>query len=1182
MKYLVKIIGLLLVIQLCSEISFAQSVTTSSPASSATNVDSVAVLYTISDPVGNPQQIQVVFTNTSGFYKDNCGTNNVWTLTMLSNAPTPGTWKFKPTDLTNANNPFTASPTTPMKEGLYSVYTQYVRPAAAGGTTLKSTTRTNVYLDLKTVEDTLYYPLANSINSDSIRVKYSLGEAYPAGTAKLIFTGPITNTMTLADNTRRADFKFSASGISSPFIKSSTSSSLPDGTYSVTLQYQDVYSHNAFSTTNSSVVIQTKTPHAVVSYPTKDTIITSNMPLKLRYMLPSQPLAGSAKLLINPGGYSYTLSDTYGSVTDYNINSNIPPDGIYTFNIIYKDFLNNGPDTVSVTNVTIKRTTLTPTLSSPASSSVYSTANPYIKIIDTLLEPCLHDSTYILIKNAGTNTVVDTLFLSDSLYLNDSVSVLNLNANPTIRSSINALPEGTYDFVLSYKDTFNNPRASSSLATNIRVVFNTLTPTITQPSTGRFYHAIPIAYSLPSTALSGSVQIKLVNNTDTITMHMIDVTPGGTTYIDPANNPEGVGPYVSCSSTSNARFIPDGAYKVYLSFQDAYGNPAAYDSVNSITIKTSAVAPTISSPASGSTFSINNSKIPISYTIPETPASVTVTVTDTATGEVVATLVMPESLTCDDTLAIRYMQKNRHIISSLDTLPDGVYNITLSYVDTLLNPTVSTFVHNIIVKTNTLTPTFSSPAANGTYTASSPNIHINYVLPEPPLPGSVKAVLHRKENTPIAFSDTLSFEDDQSFNDSVSILNLNGTAHVTSSSSTLMEGTYDITLSYQDTLGNPKAAVMIDSLSVIIVTPSPVIARPGDEASYTSLPIKYSLPKAPLPGSVKLVLANRIDTLILNMTDDQNVDTYISYRSDPSILPQVVSKHFTNNYNYIPDGYYNVTLSYQDLYGNPVSASTVSFVTVYAPSWSRRGNSGNIDGVNFLGTTDSVPITIKVNNYKAGRLDHMLNNSFLGYKAALGNTTGYNNTVMGANAFNTNVTGYNNTVVGDSAGFVSTGNGNVFIGHQAGADETGNNKLYIGNKSDQTLIYGDFSSGKVLIGNSNPLNASLPGNHKLYVNGGIIADSLQLALVNDWSDYVFDKNYKLKTLKELKSFIEENKHLPNIPSADEISKEGMDIATMDAKLLEKIEELHLYILQLEKNNSQMKREMGEIKKVLKK
>ncbi len=117
-------------------------------------------------------------------------------------------------------------------------------------------------------------------------------------------------------------------------------------------------------------------------------------------------------------------------------------------------------------------------------------------------------------------------------------------------------------------------------------------------------------------------------------------------------------------------------------------------------------------------------------------------------------------------------------------------------------------------------------------------------------------------------------------------------------------------------------------------------------------------------------------------------------------------------------------------------------------------------------------------------------------------------------------------------------------------------------------------NGKVTIGNPSNMN----GNYRLYVETGIITEKLKVATVSNWADYVFDKKYNLLSLKEVEKYIKTNKHLPNVPSAEEVAKEGIDMAKMDAKLLEKIEELTLYVIQLNKKIEQLEKANKDVKK----
>ena len=114
----------------------------------------------------------------------------------------------------------------------------------------------------------------------------------------------------------------------------------------------------------------------------------------------------------------------------------------------------------------------------------------------------------------------------------------------------------------------------------------------------------------------------------------------------------------------------------------------------------------------------------------------------------------------------------------------------------------------------------------------------------------------------------------------------------------------------------------------------------------------------------------------------------------------------------------------------------LSINQVIANAWNITGNSGTVDGTNFIGTTDNIPFSIRVNNQKAGRIDNVNNNVtfgyqagnvntgtqnlFMGHQAGFSNTTGYYNSFLGNLSGYTNTTGYQNTFVGDSSGFANT------------------------------------------------------------------------------------------------------------------------------------------------------------------
>jgi len=143
------------------------------------------------------------------------------------------------------------------------------------------------------------------------------------------------------------------------------------------------------------------------------------------------------------------------------------------------------------------------------------------------------------------------------------------------------------------------------------------------------------------------------------------------------------------------------------------------------------------------------------------------------------------------------------------------------------------------------------------------------------------------------------------------------------------------------------------------------------------------------------------------------------------------------------------------------------------------------------------------------------------------------------------------------------------------ATTTNNNrKVNLNNRNLWFDTTNSTSNGKLYIG-STPNFPSTSGNYKLFVEGGIMTEKVKVALRNtsNWADYVFEKDYKLLPLNEVEKFVKINKHLPGVQSAKELAENGIDVAEMQSKQMEKIEELTLYIIEqnkkLEKQNDEI-------------
>lgn len=155
------------------------------------------------------------------------------------------------------------------------------------------------------------------------------------------------------------------------------------------------------------------------------------------------------------------------------------------------------------------------------------------------------------------------------------------------------------------------------------------------------------------------------------------------------------------------------------------------------------------------------------------------------------------------------------------------------------------------------------------------------------------------------------------------------------------------------------------------------------------------------------------------------------------------------------------------------------------------------------------------------------------------------------------------------------------------ADNTLWSKFTMKDTANATKITLDNLSGaatfqQLYIGTAN----SKDTNAKVFVEGSVRARKMEVNESN-WPDYVFSKNYRLPSLQEIQQFIKENNHLPGIPSAAEVEAKGLDIGKNQSALMQKVEELTLYLInqneQILKQNEQIKvqqEQINELKNLL--
>lgn len=258
-------------------------------------------------------------------------------------------------------------------------------------------------------------------------------------------------------------------------------------------------------------------------------------------------------------------------------------------------------------------------------------------------------------------------------------------------------------------------------------------------------------------------------------------------------------------------------------------------------------------------------------------------------------------------------------------------------------------------------------------------------------------------------------------------------------------------------------------------------------------------------------------------------------------------------------------------------------------------------------------------------------NTFVGYKSGFNATAGKGNTFLGVWAGQSVSTGSHNTIIGNGAGPISgDGDNNVYMGYSTGNRDKGSRNTFLGTGADalvQNLANAtaigagaevSVSNAVVLgkeanvgIGTSAPtarlhirsaesdqsgirfenLTSQSPVVAKtgkvlsVDAQGNVILvepqqGRLTVPSVSDWADRVFEPSYKLRSIAEVARFVRVNKHLPDFPAASEVTSKGYEAATMDAHLLQKVEETMLYVIQLKEEMNQLRQENRQLKKAL--
>ncbi|GEP97429.1 hypothetical protein CCY01nite_36890 [Chitinophaga cymbidii] len=159
-------------------------------------------------------------------------------------------------------------------------------------------------------------------------------------------------------------------------------------------------------------------------------------------------------------------------------------------------------------------------------------------------------------------------------------------------------------------------------------------------------------------------------------------------------------------------------------------------------------------------------------------------------------------------------------------------------------------------------------------------------------------------------------------------------------------------------------------------------------------------------------------------------------------------------------------------------------------------------------------------------------------------------------------------LIGEADDFVPVGSDTSYAAVMVdGRTKTGtrpaNNNIFAVNTVGKNLLMVK-ADGSVGIGTSDTKG------YRLAVNGSGIFTKVKVKSYSNWPDYVFDEKFTLPSLEEVNQYIRKNKHLPDMPAASEVEREGIDLGEINRRLVQKVEEQMLYIIQMNEDMQQLK------------
>lgn len=414
----------------------------------------------------------------------------------------------------------------------------------------------------------------------------------------------------------------------------------------------------------------------------------------------------------------------------------------------------------------------------------------------------------------------------------------------------------------------------------------TVTPTLMTPAAStRVKNPVSISFLLPEAALPGSVQLVFDNGTSQTALGLAASMESKGTHSLSFASTDPVGTSGGIVVTGSA--ILDGVYSVTLSYRDLLEHPAATTTNANVTIDNVTQTPTLTTPASGAS---TKSPINISFNLPEAGQAGTLTLTfDDGVAQRTLSLASSQASVGNHSFSFNPATPtttSAGAITSGSAIPDGTYAVSLSYQDSVGNAAASTVNTNVRIDTATQPPVLTTPAASS---ATKNPVQVAFTLQEQALAGSVKLGFSGTASRTLTLVTQREVAGSHSFSFNPANPFLSGQVATISGGSSVPDGLYTTTLSYQDALGNTLSSA--SSTSVRIDTTPPTLSIPSglvvEATSSAGAVVIYSASASdsgtgmasssflPASGSTFAIGATTVNAMATDLLGNQSSSSFV-------------------------------------------------------------------------------------------------------------------------------------------------------------------------------------------------------------------------------------------------------------------------------------------------------------------